>query len=277
MSQPLAVESQDLADPNRGMRHSVYVLLLVLYGAIAAAAIVAARPLLSANDRSRWCTVWSLVERGTYQIDEIDSKRIRGKRRWATIDKVRHEGHFYSSKPPLLPTLVAGLYWAIKHTTGLTLLEHTEAVTRTILLLINWGPMMVALVLLVRLVERYVLDDWSRLYLVAAAAFGTLLTPFLITFNNHTVAATSLVFALYPAIGILCEGQRRGRDFALVGFWAAFVCCNELPAALFGVAVFALLWRVCPRKTSIWFIPAAIVPLAAFFFTNYLVTSLVMT
>ncbi|NOX55330.1 MAG: hypothetical protein GXP27_13015 [Planctomycetes bacterium] len=272
MNESLLSEPAGRADSNQPIRHSVYGLLLVIYAAIAAAAIVAARPLLSANDRSRWCTVWSLVERGTYQIDEIDSKRIKGKRRWATIDKVKHEGHFYSSKPPLLPTIVAGLYWVIKHTTGMNLLDHTEAVTRSILLLINWLPMMVALVLLVRLIERYVVDDWARLYLTAAAAFGTLLTPFLITFNNHTVAATSLVFALYPAVGILCEGQRRGRDFALVGFWAAFVCCNELPAALFGVAAFVLLWRVCPKKTLTWFIPAALVPLVAFFFTNYLVT-----
>ena len=32
------------------------------------------RPFLSANDRSRWCTVRSLVEQGTYAIDEIVSQ-----------------------------------------------------------------------------------------------------------------------------------------------------------------------------------------------------------
>src|SRR5262245_34574616 len=29
------------------------------------------RPFLSANDRSRWCTVRALVEHGTYAIDDI--------------------------------------------------------------------------------------------------------------------------------------------------------------------------------------------------------------
>src|SRR5437870_252518 len=29
------------------------------------------RPFLSANDRSRWCTIRSLVEFGTYEIDEV--------------------------------------------------------------------------------------------------------------------------------------------------------------------------------------------------------------
>ena len=28
-------------------------------------------PLLSANDRSRWCTVRALVDHGTYEIDEV--------------------------------------------------------------------------------------------------------------------------------------------------------------------------------------------------------------
>src|SRR4051812_314895 len=32
------------------------------------------RPFLSANDRSRWCTVRSLVEHGTYEIDAISNQ-----------------------------------------------------------------------------------------------------------------------------------------------------------------------------------------------------------
>ena len=66
---------------------------------------------MGANDISRWCTVWSLLERGTYVIDDCP---------WQieTQDKVLREPkgasgsspgkHFYSSKPALLPTLIAG-------------------------------------------------------------------------------------------------------------------------------------------------------------------------
>ncbi|HEX3599330.1 MAG TPA: hypothetical protein VHU84_04270, partial [Lacipirellulaceae bacterium] len=62
------------------------------------------RPFLSANDRSRWLTIRSLVERGTYEIDAI-----RAEPTWDSIDVVAHTGrdgeqHFYSSKPPLLAT-----------------------------------------------------------------------------------------------------------------------------------------------------------------------------
>ena len=60
---------------------------------------------MGANDISRWCTVWSLLERGTYVIDDCP---------WQleTQDKVLREPkggsgaspgkHFYSSKPALL-------------------------------------------------------------------------------------------------------------------------------------------------------------------------------
>src|SRR4029079_3545931 len=80
-------------------------------------------PVFSANDSSRWATVWSLAERGTYQIDEI----IR-RPGWDTIDKVRYQEHFYSSKPPLLSTIVAGLYWALNRATGLDLPATTPEI-----------------------------------------------------------------------------------------------------------------------------------------------------
>jgi len=101
----------------RPLRWSCYLLLLALFSAVSVTSILKARPLRSANDRSRWCTVWSLAERGTYRIDEIDADP-----RWRTIDKVRYqrpgdsEPHYYSTKPPLLPTLVTGVYlggWAL--------------------------------------------------------------------------------------------------------------------------------------------------------------------
>ena len=37
---------------------------------------------------------------------------------WDTIDMVKHDGHLYSSKPPLLPTLMAGEYWLIYRLAG---------------------------------------------------------------------------------------------------------------------------------------------------------------
>ena len=88
----------------------------------------------SANDRSRWCTIASLVEDGTYSIDRVRSIVIRrkGKRphlAWDSLDKVRHRGsdgkmHYYSSKPPLFPTLVSGVYWVVRLVSGANMTEY---------------------------------------------------------------------------------------------------------------------------------------------------------
>ena len=93
---------------------------------------------LSANDRSRWCTVAALVEDGTYEIDRLISIRNdKGRRPWYTIDMVRHRGadgefHHYSSKPPLFPTLVAGVYAVVGKASGMTLTDQPIYLTRII-------------------------------------------------------------------------------------------------------------------------------------------------
>lgn len=240
--------------------------LILLSAVLTLVRLMHAEPLGSANDRSRWCTVRSLVELGTYRIDE--ARQVRG---WDTIDLVRHNGHFYSSKPPLLSTIVAGLYWAVRQVFGWTLGSELDATTRLILLVLNIIPMVIALVLLARLIRETSTSAFTAIFVTAAATFGTLLLPFLNALNNHTVAATSVVFALYPLVRIL-QGHDAGWRCALVGFWAAFTCCNELPAAAFGVALFALLCWKSPTRTWLWFVPAALVPLTAYFYTNYLVT-----
>ena len=70
------------------------------------------RPFLSANDRSRWCTLRALVEDDLrvegypFSIDKVIQEPG-----WDTIDMVKHDGHVFSSKPPLYPVMMAGVYW----------------------------------------------------------------------------------------------------------------------------------------------------------------------
>jgi hypothetical protein len=270
-------------DPTKQLRRYVYLLVIAVATGSALASILTTTvlysparpwprhpvhsPMFSANDRSRWATVWSLVERGTYEIDEIIE--MPG---WNTIDKGRFHDHFYSSKPPFLSTIVAGIYWALKQAFGLDLLAKTHETVQVILLIVNWLPWIVALALMAAIVERCARTDWGRVFVVIAAAGGTFLTTFLTTLNNHTIAAAGVVFALYPTLRILNDGRRSGGLFALAGFWGAFAACCELPAALFGLALFAVLLRSAPAQVFRWFVPAAILPLAFFFYTNWLCT-----
>jgi hypothetical protein len=224
-------------------------------------------PIYSANDRSRWCTVWSLVDRGTYQIDEIIQEPG-----WDTIDKGRFNEHFYSSKPPFVATIAAAVYYILKEIGGLDLLQDPHLVAPLVLLAINWLPWIVSLVLIAEMCERSARSEGGRIFVLIAAAGGTFLTTFLPTLNNHSVAANAVVFALFPFLSVVNDNRREGWLFAAAGFWGAVTACCELPAALFGLALFGLLWRQSWRQTMKWFLPAAAVPLAFFFYTNWLCT-----
>jgi hypothetical protein len=240
--------------------------LLMILTALSAvtAKLLDAPPLRSANDRSRWCTVWSLVERNTYQIDEI-----RQRSGWDTIDLVRHKDHFYSSKPPLLPRLVAELYRGVKRATGWTLTDHTGEITRIILFAINILPMGWALWAFARIVPNYCRDPFGQLYLMACACWGTMLLPYLTVFNNHTLAAAAFFGAIVLAIEITVEERRQFWRYALCGVCAGFGVANELPAALFGLLLFFVLVQTSLRRTFLAFVPAALLPLIAFLLTNH--------
>jgi hypothetical protein len=233
-------------------------------------------PFLSANDRSRWATIRALGDDGTYAIDQIifdkQGRRVRG---WHTIDLVKHHGpdgreHYYSSKPTLLTTLLAGEYWLIKTLTGATLAEQPRYIAIIMLVLTNVLPLAAALVVLARLIDRYGTTDWGRMFGVAAACFATFMTTFAVTLNNHTIAALSLIAALAAAVPVFHDESRAWWRFAAAGLSLAFLAANELPAlSLLVLGGIALAWK-SPRQTLIGFLPAALVIAAAAFGTNYL-------
>jgi hypothetical protein len=266
-------------------RRVVYTLLIVVAAATAAGRILSlnrAMPTFADNDRSRWATVRSLVDEGTYAIGRRLSEKgpngrpidqgIIAEEGWNTIDKVLRPDtqQFYSSKPPLLATIAAGEYWLLKHIFGWSIVGDCWQVVCTILLTFNWLPMVLYLVLLAPLVERYGLTDWGRLYVFTAGCFATLLTPFLITLNNHTVATCSALFAVYPLLSIWYEEQRHAVTFFLTGFFTGFTAANELPAATMLAAIFCLLAYRFPLRALLFFGPGAVVAIAAFLWTNYL-------
>jgi hypothetical protein len=238
-------------------------------------------PTLGDNDRSRWDTVRALVDNGTYAIGHRDidpvtrtfvDRGIITEDGWKTIDKVlRPETQdFYSSKPPLLATLVAGEYWLLKNLMGWSITENRWEVVRTILLTVNGLVFLLYLMLLAQIVEQFGTSDWGRLYVLAAGGFATFVTTFAVTLNNHTVAASCTLFALYPALQIWYQGARNPGLFLVTGFFAGFTAVNELPAASFAAALLFLLFLRAPSRTLLLCVPAAALPVAAALWTNYL-------
>jgi hypothetical protein len=169
-----------------------------------------------------------------------------------------------------MATLMAGIYWIIYHVTGMSLATHPFIVGRIMLVIINVVPLAISFILLARLAERFGTTDWGRLFVIAAATFGTFLTTFAVAINNHLFAAVCATVAVYAAAPIWCDDNRRIRYFVLAGFFGALMASGELTAlALFVPISLALLWKA-PRRTLIAYIPAAMVVAAAFFATAWI-------
>ena len=302
------MDDSNLLDPNPPARRFVTLIVIVAATAQSLGTALRMPTQLTANDVSRYCTVWSLLERGTYAIDECP---------WAkdTQDKVKKPDpfsketpapeHYYSSKPPLFATLMAGVIYPFRKLTGKPLdstfeqkrVERnvekpipgepgkTEFVKETpppaiwqayllyfkpVIVLFNVVPFLGLLILYARLLDRHAANDWAYFLALVAGAWGTYLIVFNASLNNHTLAAYSAFFALYALERIGDGGSTRPADFLAAGFWGAFAACNEIPAGLFGALLFLMVVAKSPGKTFLYFVPAALVPLAAFFATQYL-------
>lgn len=290
-----------------------YVGQIVIAAAVAIALGVALRQptFMGANDVSRWCTVWSLLERGSYVIDdcpwllETQDKIYRAPKGALAVDGQPPVKHYYSSKPALLPTLIAGILYPVRQATGAPLdavvlqpraarwVQHpdpssplkvkgvletpAEAVRwpvyvfylKPIVILLNVVPFAIYLIFFARVLDRAAGNDWAWFFVLTAAAFGTYLLPFNQTLNNHTLAAYSAFFAIYCFLRIWDDGLDRAWRFAAVGFWAAFATTNELPALALFASLGGLLLIHHPRQTLIHFAAGAALPLLAFAAAQY--------
>lgn len=239
-------------------------------------------PFQSANDRSRWSAVRALVDHGTFELDPVlikdPSATVRKEKydlEWETIDKVRHKGwdgreHYYSSKPVLSYIPHAAIYAALKAMIGLEFAQSPFTVARIILLLTQILPFGLGLWLFSRYVLRKSSSPRTVGLLVAFAGVGTLLSPFLVTLNNHVPAAIAVGLALTFLLRRENEQAPGWRCYLLMGLFAGYAAANELPALSFVCLLGGYLLLRSPAKTLLAYVPgAALVALAAFG-ANYL-------
>lgn len=271
------------SDPTRRRRLGIYLLLIVISLSQIAARIMSVRsasgstPFLSANDRSRWATVRSLVEHHTFELDDVIFKDGKRDKDWYSIDLVRHRGHdgsehFYSSKPPLLTVVMAAEYWVLRQITGASLSRQPLFVGRIMLLLSNVVPLAFAWLILALLVDRLGASDVSRVLVMAAACFATLVTPFAVTLNNHLPAVVATILVAFAILEILRRprvADSVGRWYLLAGCSVGILATNELPALCVVATLFLVLARRNLRATLIWYLPPAAVLLLSLLLLNY--------
>lgn len=140
------------------------------------------------NDRSRMATIDSLVERGTFVIDNSDYV-------W-TGDKIYVNGHFYSDKPPVLSFLAAGPYFLMK-SLGVTF-QNNEGLVYYLLTFIFVGiPAAITVHFFNKSLELIGIKKRVRSKLTIALGVGTLLLPWTTTFNNHVPAMALCFISFY--------------------------------------------------------------------------------
>ena len=230
-------------------------------------------PFFSANDRSRWCTIRALGDEGTYEIDDVIG--AEQDINWNTIDKVRHVGpdgqfHEFSSKPTLLPTMLAGIYKAVKFVTSKNLSDDTTFVVRLMLLLFNVSLWAVFMCFVAKTINAVPVRDWARYYVLACAGFGTFLSSFTVTLNNHLPAAVCVMVSLYYISYIWRKDTTHWVYFFACGLFAMLAFACELPALSF--VAFAGLFCLIKSltKTMLAFVPALILVAAGIVGTNYM-------
>lgn len=215
----------------------------------------------NANTGSRYATVEALVDHGTYHIDK--SRYVR------TIDKYKVGPNYISSKPPVLSTFGAGVYWVYQKLTGQTIARHEGAVVRTVSLFTGGLCHLLFLVFFYRLCCMLLQQKLAIAATMAAACFAYLGVGYATHINNHSTGAALAVIGIYYAYRI-----RQGRDvrpwhWPLCGLVLGVLPSIDLPGlAITGLISLYLLthdWK----KTLLWFGPALLPGLITHFALTY--------
>jgi hypothetical protein len=188
------------------------------------------------NDRSRMATVQSLVEFGTFVID--DTAFI------TTGDKVFINGHFYSDKPPF-PSVLAALIYLPLHHLGISLRDGQSAAYYLLTLGTVKLFWLLGTVAFFSSLQFTKLNEENRLRASLALSIGSLYFTWSTTFNNHALAASFLSIGLYfllmarHEINVIANIFRSGLFFCLAGI-------SDIPTSIF-FATFFIYILVDPR------------------------------
>ncbi|MGC1308474.1 MAG: hypothetical protein WA885_14715 [Phormidesmis sp.] len=193
---------------NQGQYLKIFVIFFILF-----ALLTKVEP-TGWNDQSRLAQVQSLVEHGSFIID--DSKFS------ITGDKYFFNNHFYSDKPPILALYAAPVYFVLKQL-GFTLTEHTRS-TYYLLTLLSIGVLSaLGLTVFKKILKDFfnASDEWADITTFVTGA-GTLILPYSLIFNNHVPSGVLILLGFYFFLNFkknsgLKNAAFSGLFFSLVG------------------------------------------------------------
>ncbi|NLE58172.1 MAG: hypothetical protein GX616_07420 [Planctomycetes bacterium] len=222
------------------------------------------------------------------------------------------QDHFYSSKPPLLSTCVAGVVIGLEKIVSpimaipavherligprpggqapdaaqpvstqpserssqnrFTFREHPMFYMRAVVLLVQLIPFLIMIWVIRQRVFEQTDSPFVQNFCVAAAALATYLTSYAVPLNNHIVAAYCALFALHATMRVWYDGRREWYWFLIAGLFGGLCHGLELPATLLTLMILAALLWKAPWRALVICLPAMVIPIAASLYTTYLVT-----
>ncbi len=207
------------------------------------------------NDSSRLAAIESLVERGTWAINDSTWVNV-------TKDKIVIGDTFYSDKMPLFSLIGAGAY-AVLHTFGGSVRTDCAQIGR----FCSYAPLTLILVSLPAAILVYLFYDyatrlsvprWAAVIGTLALALGTMIFPYALVLNHHVPAAASA----FASFCLLTRWRDEPRAMIAAGLLAALapsfdVLSGAIAATLFGIAAARY------RAGAYWFVLGAVLPILA--------------
>jgi hypothetical protein len=248
---PKGPGAERTATPTEGEGFDVTKALVGLLIALSAVMVMwnlQTTSMKNANTASRYAAIQSLVDYGTYSINESQYR--------FTIDKMKVGKHYISSKPPTLPTYAAGTYWIFQKLTGKTLANNEGAAVWWVSLCTGWLAHVIFLIYLYRLCKILLRRQLAVISTVAVGGFATLGVAYATAINNHSISAAMGLVGLYYACRIRHQRDAKLRHWVQSGLCFGFMTSVDLPSGAFMVAAFFYLATYDWRRTLLLFVPA---------------------
>ncbi len=235
----------------------------VIFVAFATLCWRAQDPPLSQTALSRLASVVSLTQDGTWYIDRPASEPPNPFES-RTIDKVAVRDRLISSKPPLMPWIMAWEYRALRGLFGWTLdnMEDTRRVLYAYTLTFCVLPWTAALMAATALLRGTVESPGGRLIALLALAFGSQVFGFGAVFNNHVPAAAALLICTCLVLHVRASSESRPVVAAAAGLLGGFTLAFDVPNGIYVVALGLMLMATGRIRNWIPFGLAAAVPVA---------------
>ena len=209
---------------------AVLVLCLLFFVILTAWKTIPKRYPFSWNDESRIATIEALVENPDniprFAIDYTTYG-------WWTGDKIFDGKHFYSTKPPVLSVLGAGIYYILHNWFNMDYSKpaHEGWIYFTLTLFLMVVPTSITIALFYDLMRRLGIMKIHAVLLTATVAVGSLMLPYTTVFNNHVFAGSCIFIAFYFLFKAIEHRGSRGWNLFFSGVFAGLSLTVDIAGA----------------------------------------------